>query len=229
MIVVLFDIDGTLITTKGAGQAAMRRVAHQATGTTPTDRRLQFAGRTDRSIINDHFEAYGIENTPDNFSTFCQTFIQRLPQQLEESEGRVLPGIQEMLQRLTDEPHIHLALLTGNMRKAARIKLDHFGITSPFLHEGEIIGGFGDTHPDRDDVARDALGEVRSRMGLEVDPANVWVIGDTPHDVRCARAIGASVMAVATGSYSREELHATDPDLVVDNMLAAHGWWDRVL
>ncbi|MEM8680490.1 MAG: HAD hydrolase-like protein [Planctomycetota bacterium] len=229
MIVVLFDIDGTLITTKGAGQAAMHRVARKTAGSEPSDRRLRFAGRTDRSIINDHFDAYGIEWTPENFSNFCDTFVQRLPTQLAESEGQVLPGITDALTRLQAADHVHLGLLTGNMRKAARIKLDHFGLTEHFLHAGEIVGGFGDLHPDRDDVARDALGEMQTTLGTDIDPTRVWVIGDTPHDVRCARAIGASVLAVATGGYSLDELHATEPDLAVENMLVAHRWWEEVL
>ena len=228
MRIILFDIDGTLISTRGAGQQAMRHVARETTGSAPDDRRLRFAGRTDRSIISDHFETYGIDDNADNFEAFRETFISRLPEKLAACDGMVLPGIHEALQRLSDHSNVRLGLLTGNLREAARLKLDHFGLSECFLHNGELIGGFGDHHHHRDDVARDALLELRERLDVDIEPSSIWVIGDTPHDVRCARAIGAYVLAVATGEFALSELEETEPDLLAENMLSANGWWERL-
>jgi len=100
-----------------------------------------------------------------------------------------------------------LGLLTGNTRAGARIKLAHYGLDQYF-----DFGGFGDNHFERDDVAREALSATRERLGDAVDLDRVWVIGDTPNDVRCGRAIQARTIAVATGDHTREELAAANPD-----------------
>ena len=100
-----------------------------------------------------------------------------------------------------------LGLLTGNVRSGARHKLSHHGLWDYFA-----CGGFGDEHYERDDVARSALAEVRAHLGRDLDPRDVWVIGDTPLDVRCARAVGARAVAVATGWHPAEELAVHEPD-----------------
>jgi phosphoglycolate phosphatase-like HAD superfamily hydrolase len=106
-----------------------------------------------------------------------------------------------------------VGLLTGNIRAGARIKLGHFGIYDYFL-----FGGFGDRHESRDDVAREALAETRRFVKRAVDPGRVWVIGDTPHDVTCARAIGARAVGVLTGWHSREEMEACRPDYLLQDL-----------
>jgi phosphoglycolate phosphatase-like HAD superfamily hydrolase len=95
--------------------------------------------------------------------------------------------------------------------RGAKTKLGHYGLWEYFLHDGRPLGGFGDHHYDRDDVAREAVAAVAARLGA-VDPADVWVIGDTPLDVRCARAVGARAVTVATGWHPHEELEACRPD-----------------
>jgi phosphoglycolate phosphatase-like HAD superfamily hydrolase len=110
-------------------------------------------------------------------------------------------------------PNVAVGLLTGNVRDGARTKLGHFG-----LYEHFQFGGFGDHHFDRDDVARDALAAVHACVGSHCTADRIWVIGDTPLDVRCARAIGARVAAVATGLHSCEQLAASEPDLLFDDL-----------
>jgi len=105
-----------------------------------------------------------------------------------------------------------LGLLTGNFREAAYLKLQQYG-----LHHYFDFGGFGDLHTGRNEVAREALRRVHSRLGIDFDPGDIWVIGDTPADVECARAIGANAIAVATGIYTVEELAASHPDALFED------------
>ena len=122
-------------------------------------------------------------------------------------------GVGELLVALQARSDVVLGLLTGNIRVGAKTKLGHFGLWEYFT-----CGGFGDEHFDRDDVARMALAEVRTHTGREVDPSDIWVIGDTPLDVQCARAIGAKVIAVATGWHPVAELEACNPDHVFGDL-----------
>jgi phosphoglycolate phosphatase-like HAD superfamily hydrolase len=130
----------------------------------------------------------------------------------------VLPGVEPLLARLHTRPGVVLGLLTGNIRQGANHKLSHFGLWDYFA-----CGGFGDDHFERDDVARTAVAEVRAHLArleasrasharLDFDAGDVWVIGDTPLDVQCARAVGARVVAVATGWHPAEELASHKPD-----------------
>ena len=229
MKVILFDIDGTLILTQSAGQTAMEKTAAAAKGgeLLPAANK-SFAGRTDRSIVADHLQRAGIEDNDANYREYCEQFLLRLPGALQERNGRVLPGVIEALERLTSQTSIHLGLLTGNLRRAARMKLDHFDLSPYFYAERDAFGGFGDQHYHRDDVARAAMIEVRERVSPEIDPKDVWVIGDTPRDIQCARAIEANVVAVETGGYSREQLAAGKPDLLISDLQNADAWWDAL-
>src|SRR5262249_3669921 len=114
---------------------------------------------------------------------------------------------------LGQRPHLALGLLTGNIRAGARLKLGHYDLYHHFA-----FGGFGDQHWQRDDVAREALAAVGQHLGCAVDPRQVWVIGDTPLDIACGRAIGARVAAVATGWHSHAQLAAAQPDLLLNDL-----------
>lgn len=172
------------------------------------------AGRTDRAIAIDVFSAYELQFCETTFRQFLESYLRLLPIHLRECapRGKVYPGMPETLEHLSQRDDIVLGLLTGNFREAAFLKLQHYG-----MHQYFDFGGFGDLHTGRNDVAREALKLVHERMGLDFDPSDVWVIGDTPADVECARAIGANAVAVATGMYSAEELAATAPDHLFDD------------
>jgi phosphoglycolate phosphatase len=207
MHVCLFDIDGTLIHTRGAGMAALREGMREAFGIAePTDR-VAVHGRTDRGITRDFFRHHGVDDIPAHWERFREAYLRVLPGTLAARPGTVLPGVLLLLETLAARRDIALGLLTGNTREGARIKLAHYGLDRYFA-----FGGFGDDHLERDDVAREALGEVASRLNGNVNLERVWVIGDTPMDVRCGRAIGARVIAVATGNHSRDELAGARPD-----------------
>lgn len=207
MFVLLFDIDGTLLSTGGAGQRAMERALRTAFGITRPTVGISAAGRTDRAITRDLFAFHGVEETPDAWETFTQTYLGHLAEVLPQLPGQILPGVRELLESLAARDDVVLGLLTGNLQRGADLKLQHYGLQGYF-----VGGGFGDHHHNRDDVARAARHSIEVEFGGPIDESRLWVIGDTPHDVQCGRAIGARVAAVATGSFSLNELRHTNPD-----------------
>ena len=211
MHVCLFDIDGTLIASGGAGKAALEAALTEAFGVPHIFDKLELSGRTDRAIIADLFRLHVIDDTPENHERLRDAYLRHLPRYL--SAGRVLPGIAELLAHLAGRPEMAVGLLTGNVRAGAKAKLGFFGLYDYFA-----FGGYGDHHLDRDDVAREALAEVRCRFNGTVRHDCIWVIGDTPLDIRCARAIGARAVAVATGWHSLAELAAHRPDLLLTDL-----------
>lgn len=220
MLVLLFDIDGTLVHTGGAGTQALREALKSGFGIAEPAETVAIHGRTDRGITRDLFRHHGIDDHAEHWQRFRTEYLRHLPELLRQKPGSVLPGITSLLNRLRDRRDVLLGLLTGNTREGATIKLRHYALDRYFA-----FGGFGDEHHERDDVAREALLAVRERLNGGVDLSRVWVIGDTPADVRCARAIGAKALAVATGHHSRDELAAAQPDHVESDL----GETDRVL
>lgn len=211
MNVFLFDIDGTLLASGGAGKAALESSLREEFGT-ELKAQVPYAGRTDRAIIRELLEVHGIAETPATREKLLQGYLRRLPEFLSTMNGRILPGIEQLLTLIRQHNSAAVGLLTGNVRAGARVKLSHFGLEGHFK-----FGGFGDHHFDRDDVAREALAAVRGHRP-KAQPEHIWVIGDTPLDVRCARAIGARVLAVATGLHSTQQLAAACPDLVLEDL-----------
>lgn len=222
MHIILFDIDGTLLHSGGAGQGGIERALALAFGVTaPTDG-IPTAGRTDRGIGRDLIRFHGLEESDSTHARLQETYLKVLPEELVRRQGAVYPGVRELLARLSNRDDVRLGILTGNYREAAWQKLRHFGLAEYFS-----FGGFGDDHADRDDVARQALTAAAEHHAPQtINRDKLWVIGDTPADVRCGRAIGARVIAVATGMYSFEELSQSGPDHLfadftdVDSVLA---------
>ncbi|MFT5523121.1 MAG: phosphoglycolate phosphatase [Pirellulaceae bacterium] len=212
MFVLLFDIDGTLIRSGGAGIAALNQVCEKAFGKTG-QKSVPVHGCTDRGIISSLFAAHDIENTQENWDTFQETYLGILPNTLNERPGRVLPGVHDLLDELRPRTDVALGLLTGNTQRAAEIKLNHFGLSGYFE-----FGGFGEHHSHRDDVARLAYANACNHLDAEVPSERVWVLGDTPADIQCGRAINANVLAVLTGGVDRELLANGNPDLLLDDL-----------
>lgn len=213
MLTLLFDIDGTLIRTHGAGKAAMETALRRAFGVTHINDTVPYSGRTDRAIGRDLLTVHGLEATPENVTTLTETYLAELPTQLAKLGGEVCPGITAILDATRGRTDVLLGLLTGNIRRGAATKLGHFGLWDHFA-----VGGFGDDHFDRDDVARSAIRSVEGHLGRAVDANAVWVIGDTPLDVSCARAVGAKVVAVATGWHTLADLGTHKPDLLLNDL-----------
>lgn len=213
MRICLFDIDGTLIRSGGAGKQAFERALHQAFGVDATEQDVPFSGRTDRAIVLDLFSCFGIEATDTAWQRFNESYLQQLPECLAACEGYVLPGVVDLLEELGRSPSVATGLLTGNASEGARIKLDHYGLADHFH-----FGGYGDRHLDRNLVAHEAVAAARESVTKPFEAEQVYVIGDTPLDVRCGRAIGAQVIAVCTGGHTEEELVAAGPDMLLKDL-----------
>ncbi len=213
MNVLLFDIDGTLISSLGAGKAALESALTELFGLERLRGTVTYSGRTDTAIGTDLLALHGIEPSLANRQKLHEGYLKNLPEALRTREGRVLPGVAGLLDTLAASDDVALGLLTGNIRRGAETKLNHYGLYRYFA-----FGGFGDELHDRDEVAHAALTATTERLGKTPALEKVWVIGDTPLDVKCARAIGAKVLAVATGLHPLEELADHRPDLLMSDL-----------
>ena len=213
MTIVLWDIDGTLIRSGGAGKFAMESALRSAFGVRDIFDTVAYSGRTDVAIAFDLLAAHGLPTGDADQILLRETYLRELPEFLRTSVGEILPGISGLLERLGGTPDVVQGLLTGNVRRGAQAKLGHFGLWDYFGP-----GGFGDRQTDRSEVAREALESVAAHLGTRPDPADIWVVGDTPHDVSCARAIGANVLAVATGWHTLAELEACRADATLSDL-----------
>jgi phosphoglycolate phosphatase-like HAD superfamily hydrolase len=211
---VLFDIDGTLIRTGGAGEKAFARVFETEFSVPNGTARLHFAGRTDPSIVRDFFLHHQIESSAENFRRFFDNYVFWLDHMLGQLQGRVLPGVEQMIRdwKSSPQPPV-MGLLTGNVRLGAQIKLSHYRLWDFFE-----TGAFGDDHEDRNQIAAIAHERGCRLLNETLRGDQILVIGDTPRDIACARAIGAKALVAATGSYGLEELKSHQPDWAVENL-----------
>jgi phosphoglycolate phosphatase len=211
---ILFDIDGTLILSGGAGEKAFARVCELEFGVRNGTAALNFAGRTDPAIVREFFEQHSIEPNLANFQRFFERYVFLLDHMLHQLNGHVLPGVATMLAELDTMPKRPLVgLLTGNIRLGAQIKLNHYRLWPRFE-----IGAFGDDHENRNQLAVIAKERGSQRLGEKLAGDQILVIGDTPRDIECARAVGARALAVATGKYSVAELQADRPTWTVASL-----------
>jgi phosphoglycolate phosphatase-like HAD superfamily hydrolase len=211
---VLFDIDGTLVHTGGAGVKAFAKVFATEFGARDHFERLKFSGRTDVNLVREFFSYHDIPATEQNFKRFFERYVFWLDHILHESKTETCPGVLEFIDGLKTlaEPPL-LGLLTGNIRLGAEIKLRHFDLWDCFE-----TGAFADDHEERDQIARIARDRGSRLLGQSLRDEEVLVIGDTPLDVRCGLAIGAKVLAVATGGAKLEELERQQPDWAVGDL-----------
>jgi phosphoglycolate phosphatase-like HAD superfamily hydrolase len=209
---ILFDIDGTLILSGKAGSRAMNRAFEQTCGVPDALQRVDLAGRTDRIIMTDALSGLGRALDDDFVHQFRDVYCGYLREELHRDgigwKG-ALPGVPALLDQLVERPDVSLALLTGNFRASAEIKLAHFDLWRYFPW-----GAFADDAIERNDLLPVALARARADGLSGLDPADVIIVGDTPHDITCARSGGAKVVAVATGNYDLDQLRACEPDVL---------------
>lgn len=210
--ILLFDIDGTLVDSAGAGGGALLAALEhcfQVERATPV--RLQ--GRTDLGIMSELLERHQLDPNPHNLRTLCGAYFQRLPKELQRRAGQTLPGVKALLEQLSATGACHLGLLTGNMPASAQAKLEHFGLWAHFE-----FGIFGDLATQRPQLAQPAWQRIAEHCGDSVQQAQVVVIGDTPLDVELAVAMGVRSLAVCTGGFDADALAAAGASLVVEDL-----------
>ena len=210
-LVWLFDIDGTLLLTKGAGREALMRALLAEYGIEDDLKSIPFAGRTDLLIVGDIAAKHGLDLGDGALPRFFKVVAGHMRTLMDPPRGGLLSGVEALLGAIASEPAWVTALLTGNESEMARIKLEAFGV-----HDAFAWGAFGDEAPDRNALAKLAVRRAAERHG--VPPGRCIVVGDTEHDVACARAAGARAVAVATGGPTREALEACAPDLLLDDL-----------
>ena len=184
---------------------------------------IDFSGRTDRWIMRRIFEKFTLEPSEQNFSRLKAAYLRLLPEELKKGPVTVLPGAREILEQAPSHPNVAHGLLTGNLREGARHKLSHAGLWQHFP-----FGGFADDAELRNEISPHALRRGREHHRVEFQPDRVWVIGDTPHDIECAKAIGANSLAVATGGHPRAELESFHPTAVMDDLSDTAAFWAMV-
>jgi phosphoglycolate phosphatase len=213
---LLFDIDGTLVLTGGAGKRAITRAFQELFGAADAFAGVSMAGRTDRFLVEQGLERSGVPVTADALTRVRERYLARLAEEIHapaQGARAMMPGVAPLLDALRTLDHVHCALLTGNYEAGARIKLEHFDLWRRFAW-----GSYGDDYADRDLLARAAVADAPARGVALRDPAQAIVVGDTPFDIACARAAGARVVAVATGGHTVDQLRACGPDAVFEDL-----------
>lgn len=209
--VVLFDIDGTLLSTGGAGARAWAHAFKRLHGVAADITKFSEVGMTDPAVARQTFRgALGRDPEEEELAQLIMGYVMRLPDEIEASEGyRVMPGVATLLESLAMGGAL-LGLVTGNIEGAAHIK-----IARGMLNRYFAFGGYGSDSGDRGLLTRAAIDRASMLNGHEIDPAGVFVVGDTPRDIDAANAVGAVSVGVATGEFTVEQLRAAGADHVL--------------
>jgi phosphoglycolate phosphatase len=215
MRLVLFDIDGTLLREGIAPKIAFARALRETYATSGPVGTFRFAGMTDPECVTEIMRQAGVADDVihQRRDECLRRYVAYLEQEMPNHDGaRLYPGVRELLERLNKLDEVLVGLLTGNVLRGAQLKLRRWNL-EPYFR----FGAFGDDHEDRAVLAAIALDKARALSGRSYTGAETTVIGDTPKDVSCARAIGARAVVVATGLVSRGELAACTPDALLDS------------
>ncbi|HTI37292.1 MAG TPA: HAD family hydrolase [Vicinamibacterales bacterium] len=213
---MLFDVDGTLVLTGGAGLRAMNRACQDLVGHDSALDGIVLAGRTDWIILDDTLRRHGRTLSLDLLSELRQSYLRHLREEIElpgTSVKRALPGVNQLLAALSTRDDVALGLLTGNFADGAKIKLEHFDLWKYFS-----FGAFGDDSADRNALVPIAVRRARENGVGEVDARDVFVVGDTPFDVACALAVGAVPVGVATGGFKSDQLRDSGAEVVFEDL-----------
>ena len=208
-VAVLFDVDGTLISTGGAGAAAWRLAFTELFDIPANIEDYTEAGMPDQMVLTVTFQhVIGRDPTPREIAELMAKYLENLPETVTESQHYVVfPGVQELLTRLSDSGHL-LGLTTGNVEAAAHIKIGRAGLNRFFA-----FGGYGSDSPDRGELTRIAIARAATIIGAP--PAAAYVVGDTPRDIEAAHQADAHAVGVATGHYTVDQLRAAGAEFVL--------------
>jgi phosphoglycolate phosphatase-like HAD superfamily hydrolase len=215
MRLILFDIDGTLLRDGIAAKIAFARALRDTYQTAGPIEGFRFAGMTDPECVSEIMRLAGVEESTilARRDECLRRYVELLAVEIREhQDAHLYPGVRELLERLNKLDSVLVGLLTGNVHRGAQLKLRRWNL-EPYFR----FGAFGDDHENRAVLAQIALEKARALSGRAFSGSETTVIGDTPKDIACARAIGARAVAVATGSISREALAACDPDALLDS------------
>jgi phosphoglycolate phosphatase len=215
-VLVLWDVDHTLIETRGVGFAIYKRAFPAATGR-PLDTLAQISGRTELDIMRETLHVNGIEPTDESVAKLTAALISGYENARDEltTTGRALPGVAATLTRLAAEPRVYQGVLTGNLRDVARIKLEVFGLDTRLDLEASA---YGDDHSERPKLVAIAQTRASERTGTAFDNPHTILIGDTPQDIEAGLTAGVQAIVVASGKSSTEELRAAGATTIVDNL-----------
>lgn len=211
---ILFDIDGTLISSGGAGTRALNESFNEIFSIPDGFQGVRMAGKTDIEIMKEGMLKHNIKPEDGFGKKMVEGYIYHLRREINNNGRHLKPGIKEILSRLKEIEGVYLGLLTGNLEKGARIKLEPFGINPYFP-----FGAFGSDDEDRNRLLPIALRRFSDIYKINLKPEDSIVIGDTPRDVTCSKPFGAFSVVVATGPYSLEELQNSGADLVLKDLL----------
>ncbi|MGH9153282.1 MAG: HAD family hydrolase [Acidimicrobiales bacterium] len=216
---VLWDVDGTLLRTNGVAQRAFDVAAEHVLGRRPGPHEVRMSGKTDPLIALEILLFAGLAE--EEARRLLRRVVERLEAELEgardlvREQGHVMAGVEALLAGLHDDPRVTQSVLTGNTASNAAVKLEAFALDRWIDVD---VGAFGSDDSDREQLVPVALDRVRRLRGRDLGPEQVWVVGDTPRDLACARAGGARCLLVATGRFPIEELEAEEPDEVLPDL-----------
>ena len=224
---VLFDIDGTLLTAGGAGGRALRDALIEIYGEAGPIGAYSMAGRTDPQIVRELMTAVGmtVEEIEPRFDVLWEKYLRNLQEEVARTEIQALPGVPALLDRVEagGEPTL-LGLLTGNVREGARMKVDAAGLGFGRFR----VGAYGSDHWQRRELPAVAARRARELTGVEYAGKEIVIIGDTPFDIACGEHLGVRTIAVATGGHPAEELAACDPDYLFGDLSDVEAVWGAI-
>ena len=217
MKLILFDIDGTLMDSGGAGAYAMEKafkdILSIEKATRPPGGKVSMAGKTDRQILREVLSIHNIRHNEPTMDRLMDSYISHLTKGMDNDRKSLKPCVMETLDWLGGMPKAHIGLLTGNVARGAEIKLKSFGLWERFG-----AGAYGSDNEDRNKLLPAALERFKALTGDEITFSDCVVVGDTPRDVQCAKPYGAHVVAVATGPFGIDELRETEADVVISDL-----------
>lgn len=210
---LLWDIDGTLIDSGGAGERALRLALEREFDRQDSLAWLDYFGRTDTWIARKILEHHRFPADTAGIRRFLEAYLTAVGEEMANPHARILPGVEALVKSIATSGHTAQGLLTGNLERGARIKLAHLGLWDFFP-----FGAYADDSETRNDLGPHALRRASVHHRIDFIAANAIVIGDTPHDIACGKIIGARTVAVATGRYSVDQLRVHAPDALFETL-----------